>query len=660
MAPDDFQTAWQSQTIQTNVTINTDELLQEVKQSQESFQFMIFARDLREVGVAALMIPLWIYWGISDELPWTWYLTIPACLWIIGFMLIDRRRHPRQPNKPGETLLQCVKDSLDQVEHQIWLLRNIFWWYLLPFTISLMAFFTQVCWQASATSRAAGASGWLEFAGGLSIFSIVLLVIYSWVYYVNQRTVRVQLEPQRQELLTLQTSLSHETEGEISDEIDIPVTVSPFAENGFIRGTSPHITPPRSAVSVAVILGALLVVVVIFAAVVEFIVSSFSEKSTALKSDNPADVQDSSVAHVSLSDDSLTGLITQQRDKNKLVGLAAMVMVDGKIVDSAVAGERKIRSGVPIQIGDRWHVGGITCSVTATMIAQLVESGQLKWTDTVGDMFPEDEVHEYWKPITLTQLLTNTSGAPMIFPLDVRRQNPAFGEDCATARIQAVQDVIAEKPTALTSNFVSAVGPTIACAMAEKVTGDVWSNLVTEIVFRPLHLNGSGFGPPKSSDTMLQQPRGHRTLPGKHAFKYAFSDTADNSSIMGPALSAHMTLHDLCTYATEHLLGYFREGQLLSTETYQVLHTPETNQYAYGWVRRKPDTKMPVTVYWHNGSNTMWHSFVAFIPERNMVVAVTSNDGDLKNGTVAWEILTACITRNQLQAEKPEGKDLPR
>ncbi len=654
MAPDDYQQAWRSQTVQTNVTINADELWKEVKSSQQNFQSMIFGRDLVEVGIGLLMLPLWFYWGISDGLPWTWYLTVPAIVWVVGFILIDRKRHPRQPSEPGATLLQCVQDSLAQVEHQIWLLRNVFWWYLLPFTVSIMAFFTQVCWQASAPARANGSAGWLEFVGGLSIFGLVLLGIYGWIYYINQRAVRLQLEPQRQELVSLLAALSNETNGNIVDQIELPVTVSPFAENGFIRAAGGCATPPRPAVRVAIALAALAVGGAI-------LVGAMTIARNNGAQDTPSSEDEKAAGGKPSVDTSLIGLVSAQREKNKLVGLAAMVMVDGQVVESAVVGERKIRSGIPLEIGDRWHLGGITCSITATMIAGLVDSGQMKWTDTTADVFPEATVDEYWKSITLTQLLTNTSGAPINFSLEARKKRPAFGPESTEARRAAVLEMVSTKPAPVTSKLVSAVGPTIAAAMAERVTGDSWSNLVQELVFQPLKLTGAGFGPPRSSRVSPEQPRGHRSLRGNPQAKYGVSDQTDNTTIIGPALSVHMTLQDLCVYGTEHLRGYFREGKLLSTETYKVLHTPEENQYAFGWVRRKPDAGIPYTVYWHNGSNTMWYAFVAFIPEKNMVVAITSNDGDTQSAeAAALEILKVSVTRDHLMAEQPEGVAFPK
>ncbi|MEZ6144080.1 MAG: serine hydrolase [Planctomycetaceae bacterium] len=62
-------------------------------------------------------------------------------------------------------------------------------------------------------------------------------------------------------------------------------------------------------------------------------------------------------------------MITDLRKEKNLVGLAAMVMVDGELQAAAVHGVRKNRSGVPLELGDRWHLGGVAKSITATMIA---------------------------------------------------------------------------------------------------------------------------------------------------------------------------------------------------------------------------------------------------------------------------------------------------
>lgn len=207
MAPDKFQQAWQAQSSQTRLTIDADLLLKEVQRSRLNFRSTIFYRDFIEVGVALLLIPIWFVLGAVASSPWTWYLTVPVLIWMAGFMLVYRLSHKQKPSEPDESLMLCVQRSLTEVEDQIWLLNNIFWWYLLPPSISILVFFGHVSWLSRS-------GGWLPALISFLMLAGFLLVIYSSIYFLNQRAVRMQLEPRRQELLTLITSLGDETTGD--------------------------------------------------------------------------------------------------------------------------------------------------------------------------------------------------------------------------------------------------------------------------------------------------------------------------------------------------------------------------------------------------------------------------------------------------------------
>ena len=205
MNPDNFKQAWQTQTSQTRLTIDAELLLKELRRSQRYFAATILWRDVREVGTSLLMVPVWLYLGVKYSLPWTWYLTVPALLWIAGYMLADRMRHKRQPPEPGEPLRQRVESSLAQVEHQIRLLRNVLWWYLLPLFLPMLAFFGQVAWQERS-------GGWWT---ALAVSPVVALgaIVFAGVYWLNQYAVRAGLEPRRRELESLLMSLDDETHG---------------------------------------------------------------------------------------------------------------------------------------------------------------------------------------------------------------------------------------------------------------------------------------------------------------------------------------------------------------------------------------------------------------------------------------------------------------
>lgn len=723
MEPDKFQQAWQSQTARTRVMVDANLLLNEVLRNQQTFQGTILGRDIGEIVVGLGLIPVWFFMGAVLSLPWTWYLTVPACIWVTGFIVIDRIRHKTKQFGPGEPLIQSVRDSLADVEHQIWLLRNVFWWYLLPFVISLFTFFIHVAWLRSSNI-------WSAIFPGLFVAAL-----YTGIYYLNQRAVRTQLLPRRQELLALLSSLQDEsstadqeefnTEESLADPVDGPAwrsfisnivlaagvviiaSVAAFFAGKAIAGypkvspftavrweaSQPEVEVNGEWFNLISIDEVPVSEIVAFSKktyddlwqkrfeedLVELMAGMGHEPSESVRLVvvplPPKDAQEQVLEDVPLTKENriairdaarerefrimprlsydgpvqssgpkgdwLASLVTEQRKEKNLVGLAAMVMVDGQVEAVAAQGERKIGSGVSLDLDDQWHLGGITKSITATMIARLIESGKMQWDDTVGEVFPDAAIHKDWQQVTLKQLLTDTAGAPSTFSDEIRRQHPALGSESTKARREAVLKVLADKPDYPPGekHVYSNVGMTIASAMAEEVTGDTWEDLVKREVFEPLQLKDSGFGPPTSSDEKLEQPRGHRLLSSR---KYATDVDSDNTFIMSPVGAVHMTLGDLCTYAMEHLRGDLGEGKILSTDSYQQLHMPELDQQASGWVKIEPSKETPFTLYWHNGSNTMWYALVVFIPEKNMVMAVTSNDGDFESAeAAAWKIVKA-------------------
>jgi hypothetical protein len=180
-------------------------LLEEVRRKQRDFDATIFWRDVREVGTCLLMLPLWLYLGVRQSLPWTWYLMVPALLWVAGFMLAGRVRHSRRPPGPGEPFRSQVAGSLAKVERQIRLLRNVLWWYLLPLALPILAFFGQVSWRERS-------GGW-PTALALSISVALVAAVFAFIFWLNRHAVRAELEPRRRELEALLMSLEGGTPG---------------------------------------------------------------------------------------------------------------------------------------------------------------------------------------------------------------------------------------------------------------------------------------------------------------------------------------------------------------------------------------------------------------------------------------------------------------
>lgn len=196
---DDLKTLWRSQAAPQRLTLDAALVLNEVRRNERQFAATIYWRDAREVGGMLVLAPLWIHLGIQASSPWSWYLAVPMMLWVAGFMIVDRLRQRRCQPRPGDSLRDSVNRSLSQVEHQIWLLRNIFWWYLLPTGAGLIVFPADLAWR----SRDQGLKALVVLAAAGCLFALVFGVLY----WANQRAVRHQLEPRRQELQALLASL---------------------------------------------------------------------------------------------------------------------------------------------------------------------------------------------------------------------------------------------------------------------------------------------------------------------------------------------------------------------------------------------------------------------------------------------------------------------
>ena len=199
-----LQNQWQQQEEKGMIVINTDVLLKEVQRNKKQFDSMIFWRDVREVGTAFVMIPVFTWFAIHDN-ALTLLFPAAACLFVAAYMIIKRMRfkkeHPYSVH--NATLAECVVNSLAHVNYQIWLLRNVFWWYLLPFILGISIFWIWVAWIARDSMFA------LLFIAGCFIF---MFLTDLWVYKLNQKAVAEELQPRKDELEALLNSINDSTE----------------------------------------------------------------------------------------------------------------------------------------------------------------------------------------------------------------------------------------------------------------------------------------------------------------------------------------------------------------------------------------------------------------------------------------------------------------
>ena len=187
-----------SHVTQTHVKPNADPPLEEVLRSQRKLRSEIIRNDAGTIGISLLLLPAWIYLGVTTSSPWTWYLTLPVLVWHSVFVLTYRSRHNLKPSEPDEPLFQCVRNSLTFVEYQIRLQRNFTWWYSLPLLVSLVTYIVHVEWLKQPDD-------WWDVLDGLGLVAGAMALTV-FLHFATQYALHSKLEPRRHELLTLLAS----------------------------------------------------------------------------------------------------------------------------------------------------------------------------------------------------------------------------------------------------------------------------------------------------------------------------------------------------------------------------------------------------------------------------------------------------------------------
>jgi CubicO group peptidase (beta-lactamase class C family) len=316
---------------------------------------------------------------------------------------------------------------------------------------------------------------------------------------------------------------------------------------------------------------------------------------------------------------------------HNLPALAAVLVSEGEIVEMAAAGLRAYGYDEMATAGDLWHIGSLTKAMTATLAGVLVERGDIAWTSTVGEIFPDlvDDMDPQFVDVRLDELLYHQAGLTAAVTHAPSWNTNAFftGSDPIREQRRAfAAELLAMDPAGERGHHLySNGGYVIAGAMMEEETGESWEALIEREVFTPLGMNSTGFGPPGTPGSR-DQPWGHGPA-GDSWRPIEPGPFADNPPALGPAGTVHTTLEDYARYMAEHVAGARGVDGLVSAQTFDKLHTPAPGSgYAFGWgVGERPWAGGRVLS--HAGSNSMWWAVVWLAPERDLAMFAVTNAG---------------------------------
>ncbi|MEU5646720.1 serine hydrolase domain-containing protein [Streptomyces milbemycinicus] len=131
------------------------------------------------------------------------------------------------------------------------------------------------------------------------------------------------------------------------------------------------------------------------------------------------------------------GRLDLLRSRYHVPGAALAMLVDGEIHE-LVSGVLPRDTGVRVTADSVFQSGSIAKVYTATLVMQLVDSGELRLEALVVDVLPDFSIadDEVTKTVTVGQLLSHTSGIGGEFTHDTGR-----GDDCLAHYVEAGADV---------------------------------------------------------------------------------------------------------------------------------------------------------------------------------------------------------------------------
>ena len=318
---------------------------------------------------------------------------------------------------------------------------------------------------------------------------------------------------------------------------------------------------------------------------------------------------------------------------SKVPAIAVATISNGKL-DAVVAGYRKLGEKDPVTIQDRWLIGSNAKSMTAVLIAMLIEEGKLRWESTLGELLTDIPMKEAYKSVTVEQLMQHMAGLPKDMTFTGAEVNRIVGDqkDPVSIRAAYAKDLLNREPIGKPGEkfAYSNGGYSLLGYIAERITKVPFPELIADRVFKPLGLASAKIGIPGDEGMPggVGQPHGHFKVasgltPGKL--------TGPLNHMMSPAGGgAAISIADMARYVDWHMRGLSGEKvALLKPETIKRLHTPlprpdGMEKYAAGWLFKEVGGAISHT---HMGSDGSMMAVMSLFPKEKLVVVAVVSAG---------------------------------
>ena len=292
----------------------------------------------------------------------------------------------------------------------------------------------------------------------------------------------------------------------------------------------------------------------------------------------------------------------------KVDGFSGTILVasDGKPIVSKGYGMANIELDVPNSPQTVFRLGSITKQFTGMAITMLQERGKLSVNDPMCQYVANCPAT--WKPITIKNLLTHTSGIP----------NYTSFPDFAKTTISPIKNaemikMLEEKPLDFTVGekySYSNSGYYILGEIVEKVSGKTYADFLQENIFTPLGMKATGYDNPL--EIIKNRAAGYQRQAGKIVNASYMDMTVPYSAGALYSTTGDLLLWDQALYTEK----------LVPQKTLDEIFTPVKSGYGYGWGISEKFDRRKIS---HGGGIYGFATDISRFPDDKVTVIVLTN-----------------------------------
>ncbi|MDF7775521.1 serine hydrolase [Sphingomonas sp. AOB5] len=318
---------------------------------------------------------------------------------------------------------------------------------------------------------------------------------------------------------------------------------------------------------------------------------------------------------------------------------AILVARNGVPIVNTAYGMASYELGVPNTPRTVFNIASITKQFTAMAIMQLSERGKLNVGDSICDYL--SNCPAAWKPITIRNLLTHSSGIPNASRL------PDWDESLSMRRYRPEEfvDLFRRLPLRFAPGEKSAYsnsGYFLLGLIIERASGMPYGEYLKANIFAPLGMTHS-----RHNDNRA-------VIPGAATGYYSRGTNFITATYVDPSTSLGdggmvSTTGDLLRWDQ----ALYSE-KLVSRASLDAIFTPYKDGYGYGW---EIGTRFGRKTISHSGSDAGFSSFILRVPDERLTVIILGN-GDRMSAARAAYGLMAIVLGETYKIPAPQLVDM--